>query len=186
MTKPFATLIANELALMNEGLSGWGEVLVDPDIIALNDDNPALVRAFSESQLDVENSDHWKLILTVVLSVVYSPRKPGPGRSPVWTPEWTLRLILWACKVRLAEPNLSIPDICEKLADEHPDFARYSGGSYLKGKVFGWLKHAKSKVAPIEDPHGEKLNLHSEANGAAIWILSPKGAAEIKRLRRCG
>ena len=48
MTKPYASLINSEMNWMNEAQSDWGAILVDPDTIAPNDDNPALKRIFQE------------------------------------------------------------------------------------------------------------------------------------------
>src|SRR5258706_8973043 len=118
MTKPYAKLIKAELDWMNDAQEVWGNLLIDPYMIALNRENPGLKRLFTESGLNRKKADHWKLLLARIAAVTYRPKTAGPGRPIELTPKDNHDLLKAALLIRIDDPK-SVEKISEDLVDRH-------------------------------------------------------------------
>jgi hypothetical protein len=183
MTKPFATLIKEELAWMKEAERDWGEVLIDPYTIALNSENPALQRIFKESGLNKKNPDHWKLLLARLAAVVYLPRKAGPGRPLEWSPQRKLELLNAALECRRRNPDMPVVEIGNWLSHHDTRFNALTA-EYLRDIIQRMLTEARSK---LESKFAEIKNHQDYVLGAKgallrdfVWAFSSQGKAELK------
>jgi hypothetical protein len=180
VTRPYSTLIREELDWMSETCVDWGTLLVDPDTVTVSDENPALKRLFSESGLNNNDPDHWKLLLAALGAIVYAPRQGGSGRPAKWKPQDDLSLARACYDVRLRDLSLSILVICESLCEQHELYKKYTP-EYLRERLYNWLAKFRPKVERVVDHHSYRLNEPGKLHRDVMWVLSPQGKAELKR-----
>src|SRR6266446_236390 len=81
---PNKTLASIETQIQAEAtwIKNWqemyGDLLIDPETIALSTDNAHLKRLFETTKLNTRNTDHWKFLLSMVIETVYRKGRAGP------------------------------------------------------------------------------------------------------------
>jgi len=186
VTKPIARLIKSELDWMREAQRDWGHIAVDPYLIMVGRQNSALKRVFDESNLDRNDSDHWKLLLASIAQIVYSPPKPGPGRTVEWTFRLGYELLKDALKLRLEEPKKSVEDIADELA--RSDKWKERGLVVDRERIQNLLRDVRGRVVGelrSVAKHSEyKLGQRGKLMRDIAWAFSKEGKRElIRRLR---
>lgn len=186
MAKPIARLIKSEMDWMREAQRDWGHIAVDPYLITVGRQNSALKRLFDESNLDRNDAFHWKLLLASIAQIVYSPPKPGPGRSVEWTAKLGHELLRDSLRLRLDEPKKAVENIADELA--RSDKWKQRGLAVDRERIQNLLRDVRAKAVDelrsVTDHSEYKLGQRGKLMRDVAWAFSKAGKRElIRRLR---
>src|SRR6266446_4027464 len=187
---PNKTLASIETQIQAEAtwIKNWqemyGDLLIDPETIALSTDNTHLKRLFETTKLNTRNTDHWKFLLSMVIETVY--RKGRAGRPK---------------KRHLDKEAQFLLDIANELrANNHISTAKALAEKLIKEKykTFGSVQSLQNKISTIRKRAQEELcsapfsfsKLHSSSarrrqRSPVELVTAPRRGRGVNSLHHC-